>query len=82
MIWEAPEQSAERLPIEEPRTFAIALKDGTTVSAAAVWVQDNVVHYVDSEGAHRRAPLDTIERDITARLNREQNLVLRLPPPQ
>lgn len=82
MIWEAPEVSAERLPREEPRAFAIALKDGTTVSASAVWVQDNILHYVDTEGAHKRATLDTIDRDITRRLNQAQNLVLRLPPPQ
>ena len=79
MIWE----SGNAAPVaQEQRAFAIALKDGTTVSAAAVWAQDNVLHYVDTEGAHKRVALAAIDRDITRRMNQAQNLVLQLPPPQ
>jgi len=81
MIWEAPGQAAPEAPVaSEPRAFAIALKDGTTISAAAVWAQDNLAHYIDAEGAHKRVPLSAIDREVTLRLNRARNLVLRLPP--
>jgi len=43
-----------------------------------VWVQDNVLHYVDSEGAHKRVSLTAIDRDVTRRMNQAQNLDLRV----
>jgi len=83
MIWEAPAQpNAERPVVEDPPAFAIALKNRTTISAAAVWVQGNDVHYVDADGAHKQVALDAIDRDATRQLNRTRNLVLRLPPSQ
>jgi len=82
-LWEAPGlKSGEQPASEEPRTYSIALKDGSTVSAAAVWVQDSAVHYMDADGGHKQVPLEAIDREITRRLNRAQNLVLRLPPPR
>jgi len=79
MIWESGKATPES---SDQRTYTIALKDGTALSAAAVWVQDNVLHYVDSEGAHKRVSLTAIDRDVTRRMNQAQNLDLRLPPPQ
>jgi len=83
MIWEAPAQpTVERPVVEEPPSFAIALKNGTKIFAAAIWVQGNDVHYVDADGAHKQVALDAIDRDATRQLNRARNLVLRLPPSQ
>ncbi len=83
-IWEAPAGSASeaRRAGEDPKSFQIAFKNGPTVAAAAVWVQNNTLHYVDAEGVHWRTGLDTIDRDVTRRLNQAQNLVLRLPAAQ
>lgn len=64
----------------ELQGFAIVLKDGSSESAMAVWVQDNVVRYVDRAGRHRQAPLDQVDREATRKLNRERKLDLWLPP--
>ena len=67
---------------DPPAFFAIALKDGTRSSAAAVWVQGNDLRYVDEEGANRRVALAAIDRTATRELNRARHLNLRLPPAQ
>ena len=83
IIWESASASSRETPVAaEQRVYVVALKDGKTISAAAVWVQDNVLHYIDSEGAHKRESLEAIDRDSTRQLNRAQNLELRLPPPR
>lgn len=77
-IWEAPAAEDRRTP-GEVKSFRIAFKNGPTAAATAVWVEDNILHYVDQEGVHWRTGLDTVDRDVTRRLNQAQNLVLRLP---
>lgn len=67
---------------EPPAYFALALKDGTKLSAAAVWVQGRDLRYVDAEGANRRVPLASVDRAVTRELNQARNLNLRLPPAQ
>ena len=61
-------------------TFAIVLKDSTTLSASAVIVQNDALHIVDQDGAHQRVSLDRIDREATKRVNRERKLQLQLPP--
>jgi hypothetical protein len=63
-------------------TFVVALKDGSRVSATAVWVQGEVVHFVDTDDRSRQVPLASVERELTRKLNQQRNLNLRLPPPQ
>ena len=76
-----PTATAEPVPAEEQPAFALVLKDGSVQSAVAVSVQDEVLHYVDPDGQHWRVPLDTVDREATRRVNREQKLELHLPPP-
>ncbi|HYL37648.1 MAG TPA: hypothetical protein VEV17_17165 [Bryobacteraceae bacterium] len=64
---------------DESAAFVIVLKDGSVRSAVAVAVQDDVVHYVEPDGRHRRVALDAVDRDATIRRNRELNLQLQLP---
>ena len=59
--------------------FAIALADGSRLSASAVWVQDSFLHYVDSQDQHHQVPLSSIDRQATRQLNRERNLSFWLP---
>lgn len=68
-------------PEAEPATFAIVLKDGKMLSAAAVSVQGGALQIVDPDGEHQRVPLDTIDRETTRRRNAERNLRLQLPAP-
>lgn len=67
---------------EPPAFFAIALKDGTRLSAAAVWVQGNDLRFVDADGANRRVALAAIDRTATRDLNQARRLNLRLPATQ
>jgi len=76
-----PTATAEPVPPEKQPAFALVLKDGSVQSAVAVAVQDEVVHYVDPDGRHRRVSLDTVDREATRRVNRERKLELHLPPP-
>jgi len=64
-----------------PAFFVIVLKNGTRVSASAVWVQGNDARYVDGDGQGRRVPLADVDRTATRELNQTHHLNLRLPPP-
>jgi hypothetical protein len=67
---------------EAPTFFVIALRDGRKLSAAAVWVQQNELHYVDADNANGRVPLSAVDRTATRELNQERHLNLRLPAAQ
>ena len=73
-----PEQGASDAP---PAYFAIVLKNGSRLSASAVWVQGNEAHYVDGDGQGHRVPLADVDRTATRELNQAHHLNLRLPPP-
>ena len=64
-----------------PAFFVIAMKNGSRLTASAVWVQGNQAHYVDSDGQGRRVPLADVDRTATRELNQSNHLNLRLPPP-
>jgi len=64
-----------------PAFFVIALKNGSQLTAAAVWVQGNDLRYVDADDQNHRVPLADIDRAATRTLNQAHNLNLRLPPP-
>jgi hypothetical protein len=64
-----------------PAFYVIALKNGSRLDAAAVWVQGNDLRYVDSDDQNHRVPLADIDRTVTRELNQARNLNLRLPPP-
>jgi hypothetical protein len=64
-----------------PAFFVIALKNGSRLAAAAVWVQGNDLRYVDADDQNRRVSLADVDRTATRALNQARNLNLRLPPP-
>jgi hypothetical protein len=64
-----------------PAFFDIVLKNGTRLTASAVWVQGNEARYVDVEGQGHRVPLADVDRTATRELNQTRHLNLRLPPP-
>ena len=65
-----------------PAFFVIALKNGSRLAAAAVWVQGNDLRYVDADDQNRRVALAEEDRSATRELNQARNLNLRLPPAQ
>ena len=66
----------------EEASFVVALIDGSHRSANAVWVQDNVLYYIDSEGRHHQVPLHSVDLESTRKLSRERKLNFWLPAAQ
>jgi hypothetical protein len=66
----------------EPQAFAIILKDGSTLSAVAVFASDDGLHYVDPDERHLRISMREVDRAATLKLNRARNLNLHLPATQ
>jgi hypothetical protein len=66
----------------EPQAFAIVLKDGSTLSAVAVFASDDGLHYVDPDERHLRISMNSVDRAATLKLNRARNLNLHLPATQ
>jgi hypothetical protein len=66
----------------EPQSFAIVLKDGSTLSAVMVFASDDGLHYVDSDDRHLRISISEVDRAATLKLNRARNLNLYLPAAQ
>ncbi len=65
-------------PVEE-RAYVIALKDGSRASATALWVEGRTLCYIDRDDNEHRVPLAEVDRPLTQKLNREQQLPLSLP---
>lgn len=59
--------------------FTLAMRDGSTRPAILVWVQDQVLNYLDPSKKRQQIPLSTLDRASTERLNRENNVELHLP---
>ena len=66
----------------EPQAFALVLKDGSTLSASAVFASDDGLHYVDLDDRHLRISMSEVNRAATLKLNRARNLDLYLPAAQ
>jgi hypothetical protein len=60
-------------------TYGIILKDGSVRSASAVFVTNNVLHYVDPEEKNLWISMEEVDREATLKLNRERKLNLWLP---
>ena len=59
--------------------YLIAFKDHTIFSAFAYWVEGDTLHYVTAQRVHNQASVNLVDRDLTARLNRNHNMQVKLP---
>jgi len=59
--------------------FSIALKNGTTESAVAVWTQGDRVCFITSNGVERQVPVSQIDRANTMQMNHAKRLKLSIP---
>jgi hypothetical protein len=66
----------------EPKTLAIVLKNGSTLSAVSVFASDDGLHYEDPDARHLRVSMSEVDRAATLKLNRARNLDLYLPAAQ
>jgi hypothetical protein len=63
--------------------YLIAFKNQDNIRAAvAYWVTGATLHYVTLQHEQRQAPLDSVDRPITYRLNRERHVDFGLPGPE
>jgi endonuclease YncB( thermonuclease family) len=70
--------AAEETPVGDHYLFAF--RDHSIYSAVAYWVDGDTLHYFTSGDTHKQAPLSTLDRNLTERLNRESGTRLNLPP--
>lgn len=66
----------------EPDHYLIALKDHTIYSVVAYWIDGDTLHYFTAGNVHNQASLSLVDRDLTARLNKESGQVIDLPAPK
>jgi hypothetical protein len=59
--------------------YLIAFRDQSIRAAIAYWVDGRTLHYVTQQHEERQAPIDSIDRDTSLRLNRERRVSFSLP---
>jgi hypothetical protein len=78
----APQNSGMAAGGNASPIYLIAFRDQSIRAAAAYWVDGRTLHYVTQQHEERQAALDTIDRDLTLRLNRERRVQISLPAAQ
>jgi hypothetical protein len=71
----------ERVPAR-PTTFLIAFKDSVVRMANQYWVSGRTLYYVTADHERMSAPVNTVDRVLSKRLNSERNVAFILPPEQ
>ncbi|HXM45266.1 MAG TPA: hypothetical protein VN924_28785, partial [Bryobacteraceae bacterium] len=61
-----------------PILYLIAFRDSTIRAATTYWVEDGTLHYLDPAHKSREAPLSSVDRDLSAQLNRERRVPFNL----
>ncbi|SPF55275.1 conserved exported hypothetical protein [Candidatus Sulfopaludibacter sp. SbA4] len=72
---EPPDSSAN-----EPAHYLIAFKDHTIYSAVAYWIDGDTLHYFTNGNTHNQVSVALIDRELTARLNKDSGVEIKLPP--
>jgi len=57
-----------------PILYLIAFRDNTIRAAMTYWVEDGTLHYLDKDHKEKQAPLASVDRDLSAQLNRERHV--------
>jgi len=70
----APAETPGRSPI-----YLIAFKDHTIRAAESYSVSGDTLHYVTLEHQEKQAPLESVDRGLSAQLNRERHVAFALP---
>jgi hypothetical protein len=59
--------------------YLIAMKDHTIYAASSYSVEGSTIHYVNLQHEQKQAPLDHVDREFSAQLNRERRVNFQLP---
>src|SRR5579883_3126840 len=63
----------------EALLYLVAFRDGVIRAVLAYWVDGSTLHYVSMDREQKQAPLSTVDRELSTRLNRERNVTFALP---
>lgn len=63
----------------EPPHVLIALDNGWIYAAVAYWVDSETLHYITTRGDHNQVSLNLVNREISARLNKDSQIAFVLP---
>ena len=61
--------------------YLLAFTDHVIRAAEAYWVDGKTLNYITLDYQQEQAPLDTVDRDLSLRLNRERRVAFSLPAP-
>ncbi len=75
----AAQAQAQAKANAQPPLYLIAFKDHTIAAVTRYWTDGPILHYVTSDGTHVQKQLDSVDRTLSARLNRESHLEFHLP---
>jgi hypothetical protein len=67
---------------DQRTVYLIAFKDHSVVQALGFWMELGTLHYISANYSENQVTLDLIDRELSARLNAEQNVDFTLPPPE
>lgn len=67
-------------PPPTEKTYMIAFKGGFVRLAGQYWVDGSTLNYVTPDHERRTEPVESVDRALSERLNREQGLLFTLPP--
>ena len=71
-------QAPQSQKYEDP-LYLLAMRDGTIRAVLAYWTDGTALHYVTMDHEQKQAPLSSVDRALSERLNRERNVTFRLP---
>jgi len=63
---------------EHPVLFLIAFRDNTIRTASTYWVEGGTLHYLDADHQEQQAQLSSVDRNLSAQLNRERHIPFNL----
>jgi len=72
------QQPAQQSITGSSSIYLIAFRNGEIRAAVAYWVNGTTLHYVLLDHAERTAPVDTVDRDLSFRLNQERHVTFSL----
>lgn len=78
-VYDAPGREPTAPAQDDVDYYLIAFKDHTIFSAFAYWVDGDTLHYVTAQRVHNQASLSLVDRELTARLNRNHGMQVKLP---
>jgi len=62
-----------------PTLYLIAFQDNSIRAALAYWTEGSTLRYVTMDHEQRQAPLASVDRALSERLNGERHVLFRLP---